>query len=280
MLRNNLNLAQELGAEVMSTIDEDIISGLMRVAGQKNITQIIVGKPLRVYVTDFFYGGNLVERLLKVSGDIEIHIVSQPNIFPAGKNLLRMFKFRTGISEYAAALASVAVITLINYVLSPFVGYWSIALIYLLYVLLLGLVVGRGAVFFAATVSSLAWNFLFIPPLYTMRIDKLEDLMMFLMYFITATVVGALTSKLRSKEWALKMREKKISEMYAFSKALENASGTDDVAATTVKYIEEYFSIKAALILRDETGKLLSHEHPCSSFEITSSGRGCCRVGV
>lgn len=273
ILKNNLNLAGELGAEVLSTIDEDIVAGLMRVAHQKNITQIIAGKPLRAYVSDLF-GGNLVERLLKASGDIEIHIVSQPDIYPEKVNLFSRVKLTTGISEYIAGLASVVLITVFNLIITGFVGYWAIALIYLLYILILGLFTGRGAVFFAAAVSSLTWNFLFIPPLYTLRIDKLEDLMMFLMYFITASIVGGLTSKLRSKEGALIMREKKIMEMYEFSRALEDASGTDGVAETAVQYIEKYFSSKAALVLCDETGKLLPHEHKISSFEITGSGRG------
>jgi two-component system sensor histidine kinase KdpD len=80
LLNKNMDLARELGAEVISTPGEDIISGLMRMALRKNITQFVVGKPLRRYFSDFFRGGNIVERLLKVSGDIEIHIVSQRDI--------------------------------------------------------------------------------------------------------------------------------------------------------------------------------------------------------
>ncbi len=274
ILANNLNLARELGAEVISTIDEDVTSGLIRIAKQKNITQIVVGKPLKIYVSDILSGGNLVERLLKVSGDIEIHIVSQPNIYPYKLTLFRKFKFKSGVSEYIAVLVSVSIITLISFFIAPVAGYWTISLIYLLYILILSLFIGRGSVFFAAAVSALAWDFLFIPPLYTFRIDKLEDLMMFLMYFITAIIVGGLTSKLRTKEWALRMRENKILEMYEFSKTLENVSGTDEVAETAIKYIEDHFKAKAAIILCDETGRLSEHAHGKSSFEITDSGRG------
>ena len=78
LLQKNLTLARDLGAEVLYTSDEDIIDGVLRVAHQKNVTQIIIGKPLKRYLSDLFKGGNLVERILKRCGDIEIHVVTQP----------------------------------------------------------------------------------------------------------------------------------------------------------------------------------------------------------
>ncbi len=274
LLVNNLNLAKELGAEVLSTIDDDIVAGLMRIAKQKNITQIIVGKPLKIYLTDFFSGGNLVERLLKSSGDIELHIVSQPAVTPRRIRLSDMFSFSGKWNEYIAAVFSVSVLTVINLFIVDFTGYWSIALIYLILILFLGLYVGRGAVFLAAAISALVWNFLFIPPLFTFRIGKLEDSMMFLVFFIAAVIVGGLTSKLHSKEWALRIREKSISNMYEFSKALGNAVDINDIVLTTVKYIEEYFNAKTAFILSDGSGSLSPLQHELSSFTMHDGGRG------
>ena len=274
ILKNNLNLARELGAEVISTIDDDIVSGLLRVARQKNITQIVVGKPLRTYITDFFSGGNLVERLLKASGDIEIHIVSQPAITRGKLRFSDKFDFSLKLNEYLYTLISVSIITVINLLIVHFTGYWAIALIYLIFILLLGLYVRRGAVFIAAVLSAIAWNFLFIPPLFTLRIAKLEDLMMFFVYFITALIVGGLTSKLHSKEWALRIREKNISDIYEFSKALEKAADIDEIVFTTVKYIEVYFNAKTAFILRNPSGELSAEQHKHSSFTMHEGGRG------
>jgi len=274
ILAGNMNLARELGAEVLSTIDDDIVAGLLRVAKQKNITQIVAGKPLRAYLSDFFSGGNLIERLLKSSGDIEVHIVSQPTVKPGKFRISDMFNFTGKWNGYAYALASVSVITLLNFIIAQFTGYWSIALIYLIYILLLGMFVGRGAVFIAAAVSALAWNFLFIPPLFTFRIAKLEDLMMFVVYFVTAMIVGGLTSRLHSKEWALRIREKNISDMYEFSKALGSAADIDDVVLTTVKYIEIYFNAKTAFILSESDNTLAPGQHKHSSFTMHEGGRG------
>ncbi len=273
-LTKNLNLARELGAEVISTIDEDIVAGLIRVAGQRNITQIIVGKPLRSYLSDYFYGGNLVERLLKKSGDIEIHIVSQPSVMLKKSGLFQNFAIHGNVNDYIAALASVILITLLNFVLVNFTGYWTIALVYLLYISVAALFIGRGAVFLSALLSSVAWNFLFIPPLLTFRIGKIEDIVMFVTYFIIAFIIGGLTSKLHEKEWALAVREKRISGLYEFSKIISNAADINESISIAVRYFEETFAAASAFILADDSGNLRDAVHGKSSLDIGSNGMG------
>ena len=50
---------------------------------------------------------------------------------------------------------------------------------------------------------------------------------MFVTYFVIASVMGALTSRLRLKEMALRVREERMTGMYEFSRALSTAFGTD-----------------------------------------------------
>lgn len=97
--------------------------------------------------------------------------------------------------------------------------------------------------------------------------------MMFFVYFISAIIVGGLTSKLHSKEWALRIREKRISDMYEFSKALGNSADIDDIVLTTVKYIEEYFNAKTAFIIGKDTCGLSDAQHRLSSLTIQEDGR-------
>jgi two-component system, OmpR family, sensor histidine kinase KdpD len=269
-LIKNFNLARELGAEVISISDDTIVSGLLRVARRQNITQIIVGKPLRRYLSDYVTGGNLVERLLKSCGDIEIHVVTQP---AAGIKVPLRFEGteRTSpIKEYIVAVASVSGVTLIALPLSSITGYWSIGLIYLFSVSLIALFIGRGPVLLTATLSALLWNFLFIPPLFTFQINKIHDAMMFGMYFVIAIIIGSLTSRLRSKEKALRGREERITGLYEFSKALDNALGMDDIVSSAVAYVEKYLASSAAVILSVEPDILSNSPHPGGSLEIST----------
>ncbi|MDQ6622805.1 MAG: DUF4118 domain-containing protein [Verrucomicrobiota bacterium] len=102
--------------------------------------------------------------------------------------------------EYLIALAGVAALTVACHLLTPPIGSGAVSLIYLLGVLLAGMVLNRGPVLLVAALSALAWNFLFIPPLFTLHIEKLEDALTFATYFIVAISVGSLTAQLKARE--------------------------------------------------------------------------------
>lgn len=104
------------------------------------------------------------------------------------------------LKEYLIAVAGVAALTIACWLLTPFTGYGAISLIYLLGVLLAGMVLNRGPVLLVAALSALAWNFLFIPPLFTFHIAKLEDALTFITYFLVAITVGSLTARLKERE--------------------------------------------------------------------------------
>ncbi|HKP93847.1 MAG TPA: DUF4118 domain-containing protein [Chthoniobacterales bacterium] len=102
--------------------------------------------------------------------------------------------------QYLIGVAGVAALTVGCWLLTPLTGYSGISLIYLLGVLLAGMILDRGPVLLVATLSALSWNFLFIPPRFTLHIDKLEDALTFVTYFIIALTVGGLTAQLKARE--------------------------------------------------------------------------------
>jgi two-component system sensor histidine kinase KdpD len=104
------------------------------------------------------------------------------------------------LKEYLTAVAGVAALTIACWLLTPLTGYAAISLIYLLGVLLAGMVLSRGPVLLVATLSALSWNFLFIPPRFTLHIAKLEDALTFATFFIIALTVGSLTAQLKARE--------------------------------------------------------------------------------
>jgi two-component system sensor histidine kinase KdpD len=106
----------------------------------------------------------------------------------------------TPLKQYITAVVGVAALTIGCWLLTPLTGYAAISLIYLLGVLLSGMILSRGPVLLVATLSALSWNFLFIPPRFTLHIDKLEDALTFMTYFVIALTVGGLTAQLKARE--------------------------------------------------------------------------------
>jgi two-component system sensor histidine kinase KdpD len=116
----------------------------------------------------------------------EEHVSSAPSLAP--------------LKEYISAVIGVAALTIACWLLTPLTGYGAISLIFLLGVLLAGMVLNRGPVLLVAALSALSWNFLFIPPLFTLHIAKLEDALTFATYFIIAITIGSLTAQLKARE--------------------------------------------------------------------------------
>ncbi len=104
------------------------------------------------------------------------------------------------VREYAFAVGGVVLLTIACWLLTAVTGYPAIALIYLLGVVLAGMTLSRGPVLLVAALSAVSWNFLFIPPLFTLHIDKVQDALMFVTYFIVAFAIGSLTSRLKARE--------------------------------------------------------------------------------
>jgi two-component system sensor histidine kinase KdpD len=67
LLSFHLELAKELGAKIIHSIDSDVVEGLLRVALENNVTQIVIGKTNEHPLKNLMTGGSLVDCLIKKS---------------------------------------------------------------------------------------------------------------------------------------------------------------------------------------------------------------------
>jgi two-component system sensor histidine kinase KdpD len=272
-LTRNLALARELGAEVITTADEDVVRGLLRVARQHNITQIVVGKPGGGGWFHSWRGGAVLRQLVRESGEIDLHVVRGQRKEEAGDAAERVSTWRLLASstaqQYAWALGSVVVSTFAAFVLNPLIGYRAVALIFLFDVVGLALLVGRGPILVAATVSALVWNYFFLPPIYTLYIHSFEDAMMFGMYFVIAIVLGQLIARIRSQEKAERRREERATALYMLTRDLADAVGLDEILRRLTHQVSKVFAADVAILLPAGPGRLAEEAHPVSAFKVS-----------
>ncbi|HEY1374387.1 MAG TPA: DUF4118 domain-containing protein [Candidatus Binatia bacterium] len=102
--------------------------------------------------------------------------------------------------EYAVAILCTAVATFLSFIIEPLIGHPSIAFVYLLLVVAVGVKLHRGPVLLVATCSAVLWDVLFIPPHFTFHIASAEDLILFATFFVVALTMGHLTTRLRHAE--------------------------------------------------------------------------------
>src|SRR5215472_88475 len=125
--------------------------------------------------------------------------------------------------DFATALAVFVIVSGLNFWLAQWIGYQAVALVYLLAVVLLALVVDRGAILFGASLSALGWDYLFVPPKYSFHIAGFYDKMMLAMYFIVALTVGQLTALLRAQRLLEQQREKDSTALFLLTRELADS---------------------------------------------------------
>src|SRR5665213_1912380 len=265
----HLALARELGAEVITTADSDVAGGILRVAHQQNVTQIVIGKPGSDHVLDWFRGGRLLRRLVRESGHIELHIVRPEHSEKDAPPRLPPVALQSPLWQYGAAIGVVALCTMLNVFFDSMAGPHALALIYLFGVVLLAFFVGRGPTFLTATTSALLWNYFFLPPRRSFRLTRAEDVMMFAMYFVVALVLGQLVSRIRGQERAERRREERSTALYLLTRDLADAADVDEMAQRLLRQVSQAFKGRAAILLREADGGLAATAHPASTFPVS-----------
>lgn len=264
-LEKNLTLARTLGAEVMDTADENLARGLLRVAQQNNVSQIIVGKPAANNWLAWFRAGKLLRQLTRDSGDIDLQVVRAEKSGAATTRRAR-WQRTTGWQQYGVAAGILLAVGLLNVPLVQFAGPRVPGFIFLLAVVLLALFLGRGPVLFAGAASALVWNYFFLPPRFTFVISRPEDGILFGLYFVVASVLGQLVARIRAQEIAERQREERATALYQLTREFAQAGTRDEVVWQLVAEVSRVFQASTAVVL---PGKNALTGHPDSSLTLT-----------
>jgi two-component system sensor histidine kinase KdpD len=251
-LNRHLALARELGAQIIHTSDADVAKGLLRVAREQNVTQLVVGKPAGWRALDLLRGGSLLNRLIRESGHIDVHAVRAEGEAPLFRRPSPVRFNASNMRGYGIALGVVAAVTALNGVLQRWAGYQTLALVYLLSVVVLAMFVARGPTLAAATLTALLWDFLFVPPIFTFRIESATDLMFFCTYFVVALAMGHLAARLRAQQAAERRREQHATAMYLLTRELAQATDFADLLAIIIREVGKAAQADVALSLPDE----------------------------
>jgi len=179
------------------------------------------------------------------------------------------------LKEYLSTLAIVTGMTVVGKWLDPFLGYRSIAWLFLLVIMGLALFVGRGPIFLAATLSALSWDFFFEKPFYSLYISGSEDQILFTGYFVAALVLGQLTARVRGQERAERQREEDTRALYLLTQELNEADGLGDLVDKSVKHIGNRFGARLAILLPDASGRLAPH--PAGAFALSEEEQTAAR---
>ena len=128
------------------------------------------------------------------------------------------------VFQYTSSLALVLLVSVICFAFERFIGYRVVALLMLVVVYLLAIFFNIIPVLISAILCAAIWDFFFIPPIFTFYINNTEDRLMFMMFFIIASVNAVLTIKIRKVERIERDREEKENSIRLYNTLLNSLS--------------------------------------------------------
>lgn len=271
-LAKNLNLARELKAEVITTTEVDVPSAVKRVCRRKNVTQVVVGHPTRRWFRDIIERGNLLDRLVRESLEVDVHIIRQEGSSRARPSLIdevSYYRSRTGYIKYWYTFCSVIGVSLLAALIDPYIGYRAVSFVFLLAVIVIGMFGSIGAVIFAATLSVLVWNYFFIPPKMTFAINNAEDFLMCSTFFVIALITGFLTNRIRFHEKVIREREERTNVLYEVLQDIANATEKSDFLNKATSRLGALLNAHCGVVLKSAQGKLEFEETRSYSIKLS-----------
>ena len=253
-----MRLAGRMGGETVTVpggprIADDVLTH----ARATNATHIVVGKSDRSRWFEILHG-SVVHELVRRSGNISVHVIAgdaqseaAPPRRPATAEGLRL-----DARPYLASLAIVAAATAVGFGLQRILALQNIALVFLTAVLVSAVRFGLRPALMTSLAGMLAFNFFFIPPLYTFTITDPENVVALFFFLVVAVIASNLTARVRAQALAARARAKTTEDLYLFARKLAGAGTLDDLLWATAFQIASMLGVRVVLLLPDEDGAL------------------------
>jgi len=167
-----------------------------------------------------------------------------------------------GWKAYAGTAGMVLLALGLGLALQQYLASLNIALVFLTAVLGSAVAYGLWPSLFASLLSVFAYNFFFLPPLYTTTITDPENVIAMASFVIVAVIVSNLTSRVRSQAIAARQRAQTTEQLYLFSRKLSAAVTLDDLLWASAYHIALMLKLRVVLLLSEGGEPVLSAAHP------------------
>ncbi len=247
-----MRLAERLRGETVTIPGADPAIAVVEYARTNNFTHIIVAPSRRAHWTEMFQG-SMAQRVIARAGSIHVHVLAgdEPSSTDA---VARPALAVPSLGAWGGSFLSVAVALTAAMLLRQVLGLTSVALVLLMGVLASAVAYGLAASLVACVLSVMAYNFLFLPPLYTFTISDPENVVTLSVFAVVAVVASNLTARMRSQTVAAQGRAKTTEELYQFSRKLAGAISLDDVLWATVHQVALMLKVRVVVLLPGEQG--------------------------
>jgi len=254
-LAEHMRLAESLGAETVTLSGHKVSEELLSYARSRNVTRIIIGKPTHPRWKDRLFG-SVLDEVVRGSGDIDVYVITGESGEAEPRPSVMAEKAPTPRHEWLLSFLAVGLSTAVAALMYPHFTLVDLAMVYLLGIVLTASRVGKWPTLLATFLSVAAFNFFFIPPLYTFTVEDVRYFVTFAVMFVVAFVISRLTLRVREQAESARQRERRTAALYHLSRELAHEEGREQLSAIAVRHLSEVFSCQAVVLVPDAQGNL------------------------
>lgn len=250
-----LRLAEQLGAETLTLSGENVTQEILNYARTRNVTRIIVGKPVRARWKEWIFG-SVVADLVRQSGEIDIYVITGE----AGEGrplAAQMFQRTSAWGSYGLGVLFVAGCTVVDWLMFPYFGVANLVMVYLIGVVVVASRYGTGPSILASVLSVAAFDFFFVPPYLSFSVSDIQYVLTFIVMLAVALVISGLTVRIKRQADASRQRERRTAVLYAMSRDLATRRKIADLTAVASQHLRDVFDSQVAVFLPDPSGRLV-----------------------
>ena len=267
-----LRLAERMGAETMTLTGDDVSRQLLAYARNRNVTKIIVGKPLRSRWKEWIFG-SVVDDLVRGSGDMDIYVITGEG--GQGRPMIKPLLQRTSARRYYGyASAVVLACTGMSWFMSPYFGEANLIMVYLFGVAVVATRWGHGPSILASMLSVATFDFFFIPPYFSFAVSDVQYVLTFIVMLVVALLISRLAAHTSQQAEAATIREQRTAALYAMSRELATQRGLTKLASVASRHIHEVFDCQVAVFLPDGNGRVNLHRGDALQFDLDPKEAG------
>jgi len=243
----SLRLAEELGARTVTKPGESVAASVLAYARRHNVTKIIAGKPVTSRWIEFLRGSE-VDRLIRMSGNIDVYVISSESE-PQTRKIVEGWRPHRPLRRYLLGLLLVAAATGLSGLIAPYISPTNLVVIYLLAVVVAAVYLGRGPSILTSVLGVAAFDYFFVPPHLTLAVSDTEYLLTFFGLLGVGLVISQLTAQTREQAEAVQRREVQTVALYELGRDLTVAANLEGVTQAAISHIGQTFSREVAVFI-------------------------------
>jgi two-component system sensor histidine kinase KdpD len=254
-LTSTLRMAERLGARVSTIQGNNVVSAVIEFAGKNNITKIVIGKSRRNRWESLFRA-SIVNQLIGHSEHFDVYIVGSRGE-PAQQEQTRAPEKRRHRNRlgYLQGLGLVVLATLMGQLVHGSFAPTTIAMLYLLSVVVTAYLWGLGPSILVSVIGVLAFDFFHVPPYLTFRVADTQYIFTFLALLLVGVVISYLVLRVHRQTESATRRERETAALYSLGRDLAVSNDLESYIRAIIKRARETFGHDATVFLPDTQNK-------------------------